>query len=74
MNMGSEPDLKDFVRLRELKVDHSLEDRQELIKKKSMKSMISFKLIQDQVFEQLLPKPLQYHKQQHMESGLNIYY
>ena len=40
-----------------------MEDRQELIKKKSMKLMIFFKLIQDQVFFGLLLKPLQYHRQ-----------
>ena len=60
--MGSEPDLRDFLRPRVLKIGHSVEDRQELIKKKSMKLMIFFKLIQDQVFG-LLQKPLWYHKQ-----------
>ena len=34
--MGSEPYLKDFVRLGVLKIDQDLEDRQELIKKKSI--------------------------------------
>ena len=48
MIMGSKPDLKDFVRARVLKIDHGLEDRQELNLKKSMKLTT---LIQDQVFK-----------------------
>ena len=55
LNMESEPYLKDFMRPTVLKIHHGLEDRQELIKKKSMKLMIFFKLSQDQVFN-LLPK------------------
>ena len=74
LNTGSKSYLKDFVRPGVLKIDHDLEDRQGLIKKKWMKLMIFFKLIQDQVFG-LLGKPLRYHKQQqHIELGLNIYY
>ena len=71
--MGSQPYLKDFVKPGVLKIGHDLEDRQELIKEKSMKLIIFFKLIQDQVFG-LLPKPLRYHRQQRIELGLNIYY
>ena len=67
LNMTSESYLKDFMRAGMLKIDYRLEDRQESIKKKSMKLMIFFKLIQAQVFD-LLPKSLRYHKQQqHIE-------
>ena len=72
--MGSEPYLKNFVRLGVLQIAYGLEDWQKLIKKKLMELMIFFKLIQDQVFD-LLSKPLRYHRQQqHIELGLNIYY
>ena len=63
LNMGPEPYLKDFVKVGVLRIDHSLEDRKQLIKKKSMKLMIFFKRIQDQVFGLLL-KPLRYYQQQ----------
>ena len=64
--MGSEPDLKDFVKAGLLKIDHSLESRQYLIKKKSMKLMSFFKLIQNQVFSLLL-KPLRYYRQERIQ-------
>ena len=57
LNMESQPYSKDFVKPGVLKIGHDVEDRQELIEKKSMKLTIFFKFIQDQVLG-LLPKSL----------------